>query len=102
MADMAGSLANPPSPSEAAQANPTANTTATSMWLRRTSRDPPVSLKAAGDMPGGDTLFANRNMTKCKVSDTRKSVIPIAVAAIMPDLRPMWEALVRAGAGRWR
>src|SRR3546814_19462382 len=72
MADMAGSLANPPRPSYAAQAKPTAKTMATNMWLMRTSNDPPVSRKPVGASPGGETLFASRNIARCKVSDAMK------------------------------
>src|SRR3546814_1702070 len=79
MADMAGSLANPPRPSDAAQAKPTAKTMATNMWLMRTSNDPPVSRKQVGASPGGETLFASRNIARCKVSEAMKRGIPIAV-----------------------
>src|SRR3546814_4703950 len=93
MADMAGSLANPPRPSDAAQAKPTAKTMATNMWLMRTSNDPPVSRKPVGASPGGETLFASRNIARCKVSDAMKRGIPIAVAAITLHPCQVWEAL---------
>src|SRR3546814_12333441 len=98
MADMAGSLANPPRPSDAAQAKPTAKTMATNMWLMRTSNDQPVSRKPVGASPGGETLFASRNIARCKVSDAMKRGLRIAVAAITPNHCQVRQAQARAAA----